>query len=87
MVETVRGERGDVAAAADYFSVPARMVQAAVDYYAEFGDEIDVERAEALAFAVVDQQPARLRTDGSQVGGGRPLTPWAAVDLRCRPAA
>jgi len=51
VVDTVRGENGDVAAAAEYLSVPERMVRAAVDYYADFTEEIDAYRAEELAFA------------------------------------
>lgn len=51
VVETLRGEQGDVAAAAEYFGVPERLVRAAVDYYADFAGEIDAHRAEELAFA------------------------------------
>jgi uncharacterized protein (DUF433 family) len=41
VVTTVRGEGGDIAAAAEYLSVPERLVQAAVNYYADFTEEID----------------------------------------------
>ncbi len=51
VVETVRDEQGDVAAAAEYFGVPERLVRAAVDYYADFAEEVDAHRAEELAFA------------------------------------
>jgi uncharacterized protein (DUF433 family) len=51
VIDTVRGEQGSVTAAAEYLESPERMVQAAVDYYAEFHDEIDAYRAEELAFA------------------------------------
>jgi uncharacterized protein (DUF433 family) len=51
VVETVRAEGGDVAAAAEYFGVPEHWVRAAVDYYADFTEEIDAYRAEEVAFA------------------------------------
>ncbi len=41
VIATLRGEGGDIAATAEYLSVPARMVQAAVNYYADFTAEID----------------------------------------------
>jgi uncharacterized protein (DUF433 family) len=51
VIETVRAEDGDVAAAAEYFGLPERSVRAAIDYYAEFTEEIDAYRAEEAAFA------------------------------------
>src|SRR5918999_6127191 len=51
VIETVRAEHGDVAAAARYLGLPERMARAAVDYYAEFTEEIDAYRAEEAAFA------------------------------------
>jgi uncharacterized protein (DUF433 family) len=51
VIDTVRGEHGDVAATAEYLSIPERLVRAAVDYYADFADEIDAYRAEELRFA------------------------------------
>jgi uncharacterized protein (DUF433 family) len=51
VIDTVRGEQGDVAAAAAYLGIPERLVRAAVDYYAEFAEEIDDYRAEELRFA------------------------------------
>jgi uncharacterized protein (DUF433 family) len=51
VVETVRAEGGDVTAAAEYFGVPEHWVRAAVDYYADFTEEIDAYRAEEVAFA------------------------------------
>lgn len=51
VIDTVRAEAGDVASAAQYLGLPERLVRAAVDYYAEFTEEIDAYRAEELAFA------------------------------------
>lgn len=51
VIETVKGEGGDVAAAAEYFQVDVSWVRAAVDYYAEFGDEIDEYLADEARFA------------------------------------
>jgi uncharacterized protein (DUF433 family) len=58
VIETVRVEDGDVAAAARYLGVPERMVRAAVDYYADFTDEIDAYRAEETAFAERERRRA-----------------------------
>ena len=51
VIETVRGEHGDVAASAGYLGVPERMIRAAIDYYADFTEEIDAYRTAELAFA------------------------------------
>lgn len=51
VIDTVRGEDGNVADAAEYLGLTEAMVRAAVDYYADFADEIDAYRAEELAFA------------------------------------
>lgn len=51
VIDTVRGEDGDVADAAEYLGLTEAMVRAAVDYYADFAEEIDAYRAEELAFA------------------------------------
>jgi uncharacterized protein (DUF433 family) len=51
VIDTVRAEGGDVAAAAAYLGIPDRLIRAAVDYYAEFADEIDAYRADELRFA------------------------------------
>jgi uncharacterized protein (DUF433 family) len=58
VIDTVRAEGGDVAAAAEYLGVPERTVRAAVDYYAEFTEEIDGYRAEELAFAERERERA-----------------------------
>ncbi|MGQ0680064.1 MAG: hypothetical protein ACT4OM_10510 [Actinomycetota bacterium] len=41
VMSTVRASDGDVDEAASYPAIPARLVRAAIDYYAEFADEID----------------------------------------------
>jgi hypothetical protein len=50
IVDTVRDNGSSVAAAADYLALPERHVQAAIDYYADFKEEVDGYRAEALEF-------------------------------------
>lgn len=47
VLSTVRASDGDLAEAADYLGLPARTVQAAIDYYAEFSDEVDEDAAAA----------------------------------------
>jgi len=51
VIQTVQGEGGDIRAAAEYFRVDLTWVRAAVEYYAEFGDEIDAYLADEAAFA------------------------------------
>lgn len=51
VVDTVRGERGDVAEAARYLGTTEGLVRAAIDYYADFTAEVDAQRAEEIAFA------------------------------------
>lgn len=41
VMSTVRASDGDVEEAAAYLAVPARLVRAAIDYFAEFPDEVD----------------------------------------------
>jgi hypothetical protein len=50
VISTVRFGGGGIKEAAEYFSLPEREVQAAVDYYADFKDEIDEDFALALRF-------------------------------------
>jgi uncharacterized protein (DUF433 family) len=47
IVDTVRDNGNSVAAAADYLALPEHHVQAAIDYYADFKDEVAAYRAEA----------------------------------------
>jgi uncharacterized protein (DUF433 family) len=41
VMSTVRASDGDVDEAAAYLTIPVRLVRAAVDYYADFADEVD----------------------------------------------
>jgi uncharacterized protein (DUF433 family) len=41
VMSTVRASDGDVDEAAAYLAIPVRFVRAAVDYYADFADEVD----------------------------------------------
>ena len=41
VMETVRGEGGNVHAAAEYFGISPGLVSAAVGYYADYRDEVD----------------------------------------------
>jgi len=56
VMSTVRGEAGDVESAAEYFSIAPRLIQAAVDFYAEFTDEIDAQHDEDRSFAEIQRQ-------------------------------
>ncbi len=47
VMSTVRTSSGDVAGAADYLGIAPRLVRAAVEYYAEFSDEVDEDAAAA----------------------------------------
>jgi uncharacterized protein (DUF433 family) len=50
VIDTVRASGNSVAAAADYLGLPEHHVQAAVDYYADFTDEVDEYRAQEREF-------------------------------------
>lgn len=43
VVSTVGASGGDVEDAAEYLSLPTRLVRAALDYYADFRDEVDAD--------------------------------------------
>ena len=47
VVATLRANDGDVDASADYLTVDPRLVRAALDYYAEFADEVDADAVHA----------------------------------------
>jgi uncharacterized protein (DUF433 family) len=47
VMSTLRAGRGDIDEAAAYLGIPPRLVRAAVDYYAEFADEVDEDAAVA----------------------------------------
>jgi uncharacterized protein (DUF433 family) len=47
VMSTVRASHGDIDEAASYLAIPPRVVRAAVEYYAEFADEVDEDAATA----------------------------------------
>jgi len=47
VMSTLRASRGDIDEAAAYLGIAPRLVRAAVEYYAEFADEVDEEAAVA----------------------------------------
>lgn len=57
VIHTARGNHGGVAHTADYFDIPAALVEAAIAFYTDFTEEIDQAAEEATRFA--EQQ--RLR--------------------------
>lgn len=50
IVDTVRESGNSVAAAAEYLGLPQHHVRAAVDYYADFTEDVDQSRAEQHQF-------------------------------------
>lgn len=50
VIATLRGE-GDVSAAAEYLGISEQLVRSAVDYYAEFTDEVDADRDDEHSYA------------------------------------
>ncbi|HMK99297.1 MAG TPA: hypothetical protein VK428_03835 [Acidimicrobiales bacterium] len=46
-MSTVRASNGDIANAADYLGTSPRLVRAAVEYCADFSDEVDEDAAAA----------------------------------------
>jgi len=56
VIETVRGEDGDIANAAEYLSLPVRMVHAAVNYYADFTEEVDALHGAERAYADAERR-------------------------------
>lgn len=46
VISTVRSSGGDVDAAARYFAVPRELVQAAVNYYADYPHEVEADTEE-----------------------------------------
>jgi uncharacterized protein (DUF433 family) len=62
VVDTVRESGNSVPEAAEYLGLPERHVQAAVDYYADFTDEVDQYRAEEREF----ERRERARWERSQ---------------------
>ena len=50
VVDTVRESGGSVTAAAEYLGLPELHVRSAVEYYADFTEEVDQYRAEQREF-------------------------------------
>jgi uncharacterized protein (DUF433 family) len=46
VVDTVRANGNSMQAAAEYLGLPERYVRGAIDYYADFTDEVDHDRAQ-----------------------------------------
>jgi uncharacterized protein (DUF433 family) len=55
VMSTVRASDGDVEESAAYLAIPVRLVRAAVEYYADFADEVD-EDAEVAARVERDER-------------------------------
>jgi uncharacterized protein (DUF433 family) len=55
VVETVRGEGGDVAAAARYLGIAEALVRAATDYYADFPAEVDAQHIDDITLAATER--------------------------------
>jgi uncharacterized protein (DUF433 family) len=62
VVSTLRGSGGRVDEAADYFAISPRLVQAALEYYADFAEEVD----EDAAVAARVEQDERARWERQQ---------------------
>lgn len=62
VMSTVRASGGDVDEAATYLGTQTRLVRAAVEYYAEFADEVDEDAAAAAAI----ERDERARWDSQQ---------------------
>jgi uncharacterized protein (DUF433 family) len=62
IVDTVRESGRSIAAAADYLGLPEHHVRAAVDYYADYSEEVDQYRAEQAEF----ERRARERWERAQ---------------------
>ena len=57
VISTLRDSGGDVDEAASYFEIEARLVKAALNYYADFREEVDHDAA--IAALVETQEFAR----------------------------
>ncbi|HYB26469.1 MAG TPA: hypothetical protein VEF89_07650 [Solirubrobacteraceae bacterium] len=56
IIDTVRGSGNSVHEAAQYLALPEHHVQAAVDYYADFKEEVDEDRADELEFELRERE-------------------------------
>jgi uncharacterized protein (DUF433 family) len=43
VISTLRASDGSIDDAAEYFGVPSRLIRAALDYYADFAEEVDAD--------------------------------------------
>jgi uncharacterized protein (DUF433 family) len=66
VIGTVRDNDGSTSEAAEWYGLPESFVQDAVDYYAEFTDEVDAQMAADRAFA--DEEYARWERAQRLVG-------------------
>jgi uncharacterized protein (DUF433 family) len=55
VVATVRANDSEVDATAEYLGIDARLVRAALDYYADFTDEVDADAVEADRLAETER--------------------------------
>ena len=62
VIATLRGSNGDVDEAARYFGIRVQLVRAALEYYAEFADEVD----DDAVFAERVERDERARWDRQQ---------------------
>jgi len=62
IVDTVRASGNSVHAAAEYLGLPEHHVKAAIDFYADFKDEVDRYRAEEREY----ERRERARSERSQ---------------------
>jgi uncharacterized protein (DUF433 family) len=62
VIDTLRASSNSVAGAAEYLGLPEAQIRAAVEYYADFTDEVDRYRAEQAAF----EQRERARFERAQ---------------------
>jgi len=62
VIESLRGETDTVESVADAFDIDTRLVRAAVQYYADFADEVDRDRDEAAENARLEHE-RHLRAD------------------------
>lgn len=56
VVSTLRANGGDGGAASEYLAIDARLVRAALDYYAEFADEVDTDAVLAAQAAATERE-------------------------------
>lgn len=55
IIATLRAHDGDIDATADYLDIDARLVRAALAYYADHTDEVDADHADAERVAATER--------------------------------